>query len=78
MGTLGVDQSFLEAANAVAAAVACLRLSEDSRWRAKSQLSVRMETCECVEVQEDRVGRPLLEGRGTDHDSDLEFEGGKH
>ena len=73
-----VDQSFLEEASAVAAAAACLRLWEDNRWIAKSQPSVRMETCECVEVQEDRVGHPLIEGRGTDRDSGLEFEGGKH
>ena len=75
-----VDQSarFLEAAIAVAAAAACLRLSEDSRWIAKSQQSVRMETCECVEAQEDRAGHPLLEGWGTNRDSGLEFEGGKH
>ena len=75
---MGVDQSFLEAANAVAAAVACLRLWEDSRWTVKSQPSVRMECCECVEAQEDRAGHLLLEVRGTDRDSGLEFEGGKH
>ena len=72
------DQSFLEAASAVAAVVACLRLWEDNRWIAKGQPSVRMETCECAGVQEDRVGHPLLEVRGMDRDSDLEFEGGKH
>ena len=41
----------------------------------KSQLSVRMGTCECVEAQEDWAGHPLLVGRGTDHASDFEFDG---
>ncbi len=70
---MGVDRSVLEAANAVAAAAACLRLQGDNRWMAKSQPSVRRETCECVEAQED----PSLEGQGTDRDSGLELEGGK-
>ena len=43
---------------------------------AKSQPSVRMETCECVEAQGDRAGHPSLNGRGTDRDSGLELEGG--
>ena len=41
----------------------------------EEQLSVRRETCGCVEAQEARAGHPSLEGRGTDRDSGLEFEG---
>ena len=44
---------------------------------AKSQPSVQMETCECVEDQEDRAGHPSLKGQETDRDSGLELEGGK-
>ena len=35
-GSIGMDRSFLQAANAVAAAAAYLRLREGSRWVAKS------------------------------------------
>ena len=72
-----MDQSFLEAANAVAVAAACLRLWEDNRWIVMIQPSVLMETCGYVEVQEDRVGHPSSEGQGMDRDSGLELEGGK-
>ena len=43
----------------------------------RSQPSVRMETCECAEVQEDRAGHPLSEGQGMDRNSGLDLERGK-
>ena len=54
-----------------------LRLQEDNRWKVMSQPSVHVETCECVEAQEDQAGHPLSERQGTDRDSGLKLEGEK-